>query len=123
MGEFNSLGTIRPHYKGHARNKRAYVKDADLQVYVPSHRYAEGMARFEDTHSFHIALSQYLEVMSALPCEAVSELEGITPRETADISQVMLAVDQVDAGFQAMMDIHNKLISAYNEVMRSKETP
>jgi len=50
--------------------------------------------------------------------EADNEVQKLAKMETQDIHNTMIAVEKADLTFQMMMQIRNKIISAYEEIMR-----
>jgi len=50
--------------------------------------------------------------------EADKEMEKLAKMETDDISSTMMAIEKADLTFQLMMQVRNKIISAYEELMR-----
>jgi len=45
-------------------------------------------------------------------------MEKLAKMETDDISSTMMAIEKADLTFQLMMQVRNKIISAYEELMR-----
>lgn len=56
--------------------------------------------------------------------EKISDIQGETERALKEltaggnITQAILAIEKADLSFQTMVEIRNKLISAYEEIMR-----
>ena len=50
--------------------------------------------------------------------DADREVEKLAKMETQDIHNTMIAIEKADLSFQLMMQVRNKIISAYEEIMR-----
>lgn len=92
-----------------------YVKDADLQIHVPLVSEAPNL---EETHTFKNVLRRYLEDVNTLQHDADAQIQRLIAGETEDLHQVMLAMDEAETAFSMMMEIRNKLVESYKEVMR-----
>lgn len=67
--------------------------------------------------SFTDALSQAVQNVNASQARA-SELSASYERgETIDIAKVMLARQEASVGFEATLQVRNKLLSAYRDIM------
>jgi flagellar hook-basal body complex protein FliE len=45
-------------------------------------------------------------------------VQKLVTMESGDIHNTMMAIEKADLSFQMMMQIRNKIISAYEEIMR-----
>ncbi len=115
MTDLSNVGQVFSHLKGRPKAGRVYVKDADLQVHVPTIQEAK---KLEDTHSFKGVLSNYLEEVNTLQHDADAQIQKLVAGETEDLHEVMLAMDEAETSFEMMMEIRSKLENAYQEVMR-----
>jgi flagellar hook-basal body complex protein FliE len=50
--------------------------------------------------------------------EADKEVEKLVKMENTDVQTTMIAIEKADLSFQMMMQIRNKILSAYEEIMR-----
>jgi flagellar hook-basal body complex protein FliE len=46
------------------------------------------------------------------------EIQKLMAGETQDLHETMIAVQKADLSFQMMMQVRNKLLQAYQEIMR-----
>jgi flagellar hook-basal body complex protein FliE len=72
---------------------------------------ATGPASFGDT------LDQALKSVNAGQQEASKLSEAYERGETVDIAKVMLARQQASVGFEATLQVRNKILSAYKDIM------
>jgi len=63
------------------------------------------------------ALKGALQQVNALQGNAETATVSYEKGETTDIAAVMLAREQASVGFQATLQVRNKLLSAYKDIM------
>ena len=69
-------------------------------------------ANFLDT------LKQSVEKVNALQNQADAAIDDLVLGENKDITQTMIAMEKADISFRLMMQIRNRIVKAYEEVMR-----
>ena len=70
--------------------------------------------------SFGNALQQSLEQVNRLQMEADASIDGLATGNQIDIHQTMIAVEKASLTFELMLQIRNKVISAYDKIMRTQ---
>ncbi|HOD76235.1 MAG TPA: flagellar hook-basal body complex protein FliE [Syntrophorhabdaceae bacterium] len=68
--------------------------------------------------SFGDVLKDSIKKVVELEKEADNEVEKLVKMENTDVQTTMIAIEKADLSFQMMMQIRNKIISAYEEIMR-----
>jgi flagellar hook-basal body complex protein FliE len=68
--------------------------------------------------SFGEALSGAIGKVSELRNGADQAVRGLATGENRDIHQTMIAMEKADVSFRLMMQVRNKIVTAYQEVMR-----
>jgi len=71
-----------------------------------------------DGPSFADALAQSLEKVNDLQKEADQAITEFVSGETGNIHETMIAVNKADLAFRLTMQVRNKIVEAYNEVLR-----
>ncbi len=71
----------------------------------------------EDT-SFKDILVEAVTEVQKLQEEADTTIKKLVSGEIKDVSEVMIAVQRADTAFQTLMAVRNKVITAYEEIMR-----
>ncbi len=71
-----------------------------------------GKGGFEDM------LKESLEKVNTLQGEADKSMEGIASGKGGDLHDTMIAVEKADLSFNLMVQVRNKLLAAYEEIMR-----
>ncbi|MEA4883643.1 MAG: flagellar hook-basal body complex protein FliE [Clostridia bacterium] len=68
--------------------------------------------------TFGNVLEQALDTVNDMQTRADRLTEKLATGEVSDIHQVMIAVDQVNIALQLTMQVRNKVIESYQEIMR-----
>ncbi len=71
-----------------------------------------GKGGFEDM------LKESLDKVNNLQAEADKKIEGLVAGRGADLHDTMIAVEKADLSFNLMVQVRNKLLAAYEEIMR-----
>ena len=72
----------------------------------------------QQTGSFSETLTDSMEEVNQLQKEADRAIEALATGETKDIAQTMIAVEKANVSFQLMTQVRNRLVEAYQEVLR-----
>ncbi len=67
---------------------------------------------------FASILKESIDKVNQLQLNAENAMEKLAKGEVKDIHQVLVAVEEANLAFMTMMEIRNKLIDAYQELMR-----
>jgi len=70
--------------------------------------------------SFGDVLENAIQQVSNLQQEAGSESQKLLTGNTQDIHSAMVALQKADVSFQMMMQVRNKLVLAYQEIMKTQ---
>lgn len=70
--------------------------------------------------SFTEMLKESIEEVNSLKIEADQAIENLAMGKSADLQGTILAVEKADISFKLMMEVRNKILSAYQEVMRTQ---
>ena len=63
-------------------------------------------------------LSEMVQNVEKANKEADTAVQGLLTGESADIHSVMLAVNKADLSLRLALEVRNKLVEAYQEIMR-----
>ena len=72
----------------------------------------------EEGPSFADALTESLSKVNDLQKEADVAIKDFVSGETGNIHETMIAVNKADLAFRLTMQVRNKIVEAYNEVLR-----
>ena len=68
---------------------------------------------------FGQALQQSLQQVNRLQLEADASIDDLATGRQTDIHQTMIAVEKASVSFELLMQIRNKVIAAYDRIMRT----
>lgn len=73
-----------------------------------------------DKASFKDILENSIKEVNQLQMEAGEAVNNLATGKSDNLSEVMIAVKKSDVAFTALMETRNKLVEAYNEIMRMR---
>ncbi|MDH4078560.1 MAG: flagellar hook-basal body complex protein FliE [Nitrospira sp.] len=79
---------------------------------------ASGSAGASGASGFLDSLKSAIGKVNEAQMEAGQAIDNLMTGETQDIHRTMVALQQADVSFQLMMQIRNKLVTAYEEIQR-----
>jgi flagellar hook-basal body complex protein FliE len=97
MNEINSIGPIQ---SGSLIDKNLGVKAT------------KGGASFKDT------MQSFMSDVNQMQQKADVSIQKMVSGEITDVHQVMTSVEEANVAFNMMMEIRNKVMDAYQELMR-----
>jgi flagellar hook-basal body complex protein FliE len=68
--------------------------------------------------SFGSTLASAVEQVEQVHTDAQGQVSEMLQNGGKDLSNVMIAVEKADISFQLMMQVRNKIVSAYQEISR-----
>ncbi len=68
--------------------------------------------------SFSDTLKESIEEVNRLQMEAAEAQEALVTGESRDVHNTIIAMQKADVSFKMMMEVRNKIVDAYKEVMR-----
>lgn len=81
-------------------------------------RTARPMAPEAPDTSFKDVLVEAVGEVQRLQNEADTTIKKLIAGEIKDVTETMVAVEKADVAFKTMMTVRNKMVSAYEEIMR-----
>jgi flagellar hook-basal body complex protein FliE len=71
-----------------------------------------------EKESFGENLLQAIDSVDRLQKEADSGIQALATGEKRDLHQTMISMEKAGISFQLMMQVRNKIVAAYQEIMR-----
>jgi len=68
--------------------------------------------------SFKDVLADAVGEVQRLQNEADTTIKKLVAGEIKDVTEAMVAVERADVAFQTLMTVRNKMVAAYEEIMR-----
>ncbi len=103
MSEPFKIGGINP--------QRIEVDPSQMRTAKPQPSSTEGK-------SFKDVLAETVGEVERLQNEADTTIKKLVAGEIKDVTQAVVAVEKADVSFQTMMAVRNKIVAAYEEIMR-----
>jgi len=72
----------------------------------------------ETGSNFGQVLSDAMQDVNKAQLDSNEQIQGMLSGDIQDVHTAMIAVQKADLSFQMMMQVRNKLIDAYQEIMR-----
>lgn len=88
------------------------------QVHTPAAGAAAGTEQASPTGGFANALTNALSSVNASQKKAEALTNAYETGQTNDVSKVMLARQEASVGFESTLQVRNKLLTAYQDIMR-----
>jgi flagellar hook-basal body complex protein FliE len=66
--------------------------------------------------SFSDVLKDAVNTVNSLHDTAATQATNLMQNGSGDVNQVMIAVEKADVSFQLMMQVRNKIVSAYQDI-------
>ncbi len=68
--------------------------------------------------SFGETMLQAIDSVNRLQNEADDDIQALATGEKRDLHQTMISMEKAGISFQLMMQVRNKIVAAYQEIMR-----
>lgn len=68
--------------------------------------------------SFGDSMLQAINRVNRLQKEAESDIQALATGEKQDLHQTMISMEKAGVSFQLVMQVRNKIVAAYQEIMR-----
>ena len=77
-----------------------------------------GVKDLESRESFEKTLKKFITDVNSLQNQAAESTVDLARGEVEDVHDVMIAVEKANIAMELMLEIRNKIVEAYQEVMR-----
>jgi flagellar hook-basal body complex protein FliE len=85
---------------------------------LPAEADTVGLGSQDSSPGFRDMLDSALDDMQQLASQAETKVAGVLDGSGTDVHSALIAVEKADLSFQLMMQVRNKIVSAYEEVSR-----
>ncbi len=73
-----------------------------------------------DSANFVDSMKSFLKEANTLQMHAANQVESLISGETTDVHDVMIAMEKASVSFEMVMEIRNRMLEAYQEIMRTQ---
>ncbi len=78
----------------------------------------QGTKEAKASEDFGQMLKDSIDRVNKLQKEAESAIEGLATGELKNVHDAMIAIEKANVSFNLMLQVRNKLVKAYEEIMR-----
>ena len=89
-----------------------------LQSLQPADFGQKAEEKGNDGPSFNNVLKQAISEVNQLQADADQTMADLQLGKDVDIHDAMIALNKMDTSFKLMMEVRNKLLNAFNELMK-----
>ena len=93
-------------------------KHQGIPYQIENKNSSKGSTASGQKKSFGSTLNNVINEVNKLQSEADQSVNSLVSGKNSDIHKTMIAMEKADISFRLMMQIRNKAIEAYQEVMR-----
>ena len=87
---------------------------------IQSNMPAKNEKNVKNDSSFDNILTKSLKEVNSAQNEANSAVESLVAGRTENIHETMIQMQKASISFQMMMEVRNKLVDAYNEIIKMR---
>jgi len=87
---------------------------------IQSNMPANNEKNVKNDSSFDNILTESLKEVNSAQNEANSAVESLVAGRTENIHETMIQMQKASISFQMMMEVRNKLVDAYNEIIKMR---
>jgi flagellar hook-basal body complex protein FliE len=85
---------------------------------VPEIRSPRDLGKENSGTSFGEVLKDAISTVNQLQVQSNQDIEKLMTGESQDLHTTVIAMQKADLSFQMMMQVRNKIVQAYQEIMR-----
>jgi flagellar hook-basal body complex protein FliE len=100
--------------------KEVFIGPINPNMQVPEMRKPQGLGVEKGAGSFGDMLKDAISTVNNLQKQSDQEIQKIMAGESQDLHTTVIAMQKADISFQMMMQVRNKIVQAYQEIMRTQ---
>jgi flagellar hook-basal body complex protein FliE len=97
--------------------KAGYISPEQIGIQLPSTKINQ-VKTSEEVESFGNLLQSFIQDVNNLQNNADQMVQKFALGQVEDVHQVVVATEEANIAFQLLLEIRNKLVDAYHELMR-----
>jgi len=90
----------------------------ELEKLIPNSFQPTGVTPGVDSKNFSGVLGQMINEVSAKQAAAGEAMRGVMSGQGVPLHQAMIAAEEASVSFQLMVEVRNRLLESYQELMR-----
>jgi flagellar hook-basal body complex protein FliE len=98
--------------------KESLIGQVNPNLQVPEIRVPQKAHKAAQGPSFGEVLKDAISAVNEVQQQSDLQVQKLMTGESQDLHETLIAVQKADLTFQTMMQVRNKILQAYNEIMR-----
>jgi flagellar hook-basal body complex protein FliE len=98
--------------------KQSLIGQINPNLQVPEIPKPKGAGRSTGGPGFGDALKEAIATVNQVQKQSNHEIQKLMTGQSQDLHTTLIAVQKADLSFQMMMQVRNKIVQAYHEIMR-----
>jgi flagellar hook-basal body complex protein FliE len=98
--------------------KEAMIGQINPNLQLPEIRKPQGLGKESGGPDFGEVLKDAISTVNELQKQSDQEIRKLITGESQDLHATLIAVQKADVSFQMMMQVRNRIVQAYQEIMR-----
>jgi flagellar hook-basal body complex protein FliE len=98
--------------------KEPFIGQINPNLQIPELRTPQRIQKDSGGPSFGDFLKDAISAVNEVQKESDLQVQKLMAGESQDLHETLIAVQKADLTFQMMMQVRNKILQAYNEIMR-----
>ena len=86
----------------------------------PLDKVTKAQTNSKDVPSFKDTMSNFMKDVNSMQIKADESINRMAAGEITDVHQVMNAVEEANVAFNMMMEIRNKVMDAYQQILQMR---
>jgi flagellar hook-basal body complex protein FliE len=99
---------------------QVFIGPINPNLQVPEISKPKSLGVEKDGSSFGDMLKDAISTVNELQKQSDQEIQKVMTGESQDLHTTVIAMQKADLSFQMMMQVRNKIVQAYQEIMRSQ---
>jgi flagellar hook-basal body complex protein FliE len=98
--------------------KQSLIGQINPNLQVPEIPKPQGAGKSVGGPGFGDALKEAIATVNQVQKQSDHEIQKLMTGQSQDLHTTLIAVQKADLSFQMMMQVRNKIVQAYHEIMR-----
>ena len=99
---------------------QVFIGPINPNIQVPEIRKPQSSGVEKGAGSFGDMLKDAISSVNELQKQSDTEIQKVMTGESQDLATTVIAMQKADLSFQMMMQVRNKIVQAYQEIMRTQ---
>ena len=99
---------------------QVFIGPINPNIQVPEIRKPQSAGVEKGASSFGDMLKDAISSVNELQKQSDTEIQKVMTGESQDLATTVIAMQKADLSFQMMMQVRNKIVQAYQEIMRTQ---